>query len=163
MDLGTSPRVTAGNCRRAVGSFCGMELMARDMERIPRANLRVPVRDFGWLWIEVERRAEELAVAGGTDGYLTGVLKTCRWVGRSWSQSTSPTSRAGELALSPITGRSEAAYEELIVDEVTAAAQWLGREWPGLPGYVEGVNATLAWTWRRSGKPPIEVAQLQAG
>lgn len=152
-----------GNCRRTVGSCCGMELMASDMERIPRPNLRIPVLDFGRLWVEAERRADQLVLAGGSDGYLTGVLVTCRWLACVWGMPASPTSRAGESARSPITGRSEAAYEELIADEVVAAEQWQGREWPGLLGYVEGVNATLAWAWRRSGKPPIDVAQLQAG
>jgi len=37
------------------------------------------------------------------------------------------------------------------------------REWPDLPGYVAGVAATFAWTWRRSGRLPIEVPDQLAG
>jgi hypothetical protein len=32
-----------------------MELTARDFERIPRTNLRVPVREFARLWLAAER------------------------------------------------------------------------------------------------------------
>jgi hypothetical protein len=140
-----------------------MELTGADLDRIPATNLRVPVLEFARVWVTAERRADALAVEGKLDGYLTGVLVTCRWLS-DWSASAdSPTSRIGQVAWAPITGRKESAYEELIADETVAAESWIGREWPGTPGFSDAVAATLQWAWRRSGRPPIEASSRLAG
>jgi hypothetical protein len=63
------------------------------------------------------------------------------------------------MAKTPLTLRSAWVIEE----ETLYAERLIGRwEWPGRPGYVEGVAATFAWTWRRSGVPPIQVEQAHA-
>ncbi|WP_132195066.1 MULTISPECIES: hypothetical protein [Kribbella] len=55
------------------------------------------------------------------------------------------------------------AIEELIEDETLAVERLVGRwKWPDRSGYVEGVFATLAWVWRRSGAPQIAVERATA-
>jgi hypothetical protein len=55
------------------------------------------------------------------------------------------------------------AIEDLIEDETLAVERLVGRwKWPGRSGYVEGVFATLAWVWRRSGVPQIVVERATA-
>jgi hypothetical protein len=51
----------------------------------------------------------------------------------------------------------------MIAEEARAAEQLVPDSPPGKPGFVDGVMATLAWAWRRSGVPPIEVERAQAG
>jgi len=142
-----------------------MELRGSDFDRIRREHLRgVKVTEFARLWLTAEQRADALKADGREDGYLAGVQWTCRWIANGSYRYDAPVDgRHGESARSPITRKSEFAIEELIEEETLAAERLVGRwEWPGRPGYVEGVAATLAWTWRRSGVPPIEVAQAQA-
>jgi hypothetical protein len=139
-----------------------MELMARDIERVPRGNLRVPLVDFARVWVAAERRADELEAAGHGDWYLTGVQVTCRWLACSTTLFDYPDGPVRQLAHAPITRTQQLAHEELIAAETQAAEVRLIRGWPGRPGYVEGVVATLEWAWRRSGRPPIEVDQAHA-
>jgi hypothetical protein len=139
-----------------------MEIMARDIERVPRGNLRVPLVDFARVWVAAERRADELKAAGQGDWYLVGVQTTCLWLACSTYVFNYPHGPVRHPAEAPITGTPRRAHEELIELETQAAERRLGREWPGRPGFVEGVAATLAWTWRRSGVPPIEVARAHA-
>ena len=54
-------------------------------------------------------------------------------------------------------------YEELIAEETQAAEQAMIGGLSGRPGFVDGAMATLAWAWRRSGAPPIEVEQAHVG
>ncbi|TCC48075.1 hypothetical protein E0H73_43135 [Kribbella pittospori] len=142
-----------------------MELRGSDFDRIRREHLRgVEVTDFAWVWLAAERRADALKIDGREDGYLAGVQWTCRWIANGEFRYEAPVDgRRGELARSPISRKSEFAIEELIEAETQAVERLIGRwEWPGRPGYVEGVFATLAWVWRRSGVPPIEVEQAHA-
>lgn len=135
-----------------------MELTVRDFERIPRTNLRVPVREFARLWLTAERRGDALEAAGQGDWYVAGVQVTCRWVGCAFTTFNFPTGPVSERAHAPITRTLDKAYEELIVRETSAAELSVSRGgWPGRPGYAEGTLETLRWAWRRSGVPPIEV------
>jgi len=59
--------------------------------------------------------------------------------------------------------RTAKAYEGLIAEETQAAEQATIGSLPGRPGFVDGAMATLAWAWRRSGVPPIEVPKQLAG
>jgi hypothetical protein len=75
-----------------------------------------------------------------------------------------PTGAVRERAHAPITRTTRKAYEELVVAETEAAERAVARGgMPGRPGFAEGALATLSWAWRRSGVPPIEAAQAQAG
>jgi hypothetical protein len=141
-----------------------MELTARDFERIPRENLRVPVREFARLWLTAERRGDALAAEGRGDWYLAGVQVTCRWLACSFVTFNYPTGAVRERAHAPITRTTRKAYEELVAAEAEAAEREVARGGlPGQPGFAEGALATLSWAWRRSGVPPIEAEQAQAG
>jgi hypothetical protein len=140
-----------------------VELTGRDFDRIRRENLHVRVTDFARLWLAAERRGDELKARGEGDWHLTGVQITCRWLAHAFVTFNYPSGPKQQPAYAPITRTTETAYQELIELETQAAEQWVGRDWPGQPGYVEGVLATLAWAWRRSGVPPIEVEQAHIG
>ncbi|MEU0093894.1 hypothetical protein [Kribbella sp. NPDC006257] len=141
-----------------------MELMGRDFDRVRREHLRgVKLGDFARLWLTAERRADALNAQGQVDWYLAGVQTTCRWLAHAAVPLDGHSGASRELAYAPITHTTARAIEELIEEETQAAERWIGREWPNCPGYVEGVVATLAWTWRRSGVPPIEVEHAQTG
>ena len=141
-----------------------MELTGRDFDRIPRENLRVPVREFARLWLTAERRGDALAAEGRGDWYLVGVQVTCRWLACSFVTFNYPTGEVRERAQAPITRTTKKAHEELVAAEAEAAERAVARG--GLrdrPGFAEGALATLWWAWRRSGVPPIEAEQAQAG
>jgi hypothetical protein len=150
-----------------VGSCCGIELTGSDFDGIRREHLRgVRVRDFARVWLAAEQRADVLKAQGREDGYVTGVVWTCRWIANADVRYDAPVNgRRGGLAPSPISRRSESTYEELIEEEAVQVEVMAlrGSEWPDLPGYIAGVDATFAWTWRRSGRPPIQVPDQLAG
>jgi hypothetical protein len=98
-----------------------------------------------------------LNTAGKGDPYLVGVQMTCQWLAATTYVFNCPHGLVRQLAGAPITKTKRLAHEELIELETQAAERRLGREWPGRPGYAEGVVATLQWAWRRSGRSPIEV------
>jgi hypothetical protein len=135
-----------------------MELTVRDFERIPRGNLRVPVREFARVWWTAERRGDAEEAAGlPEDAYLTGVQVTCRWLANAIVTSRQASGPVRRWAHAPLTDTSENAYEELVERETQAAELAVGRSGgSGQPGFEDGVLATLAWAWRRSGVPPID-------
>ncbi|MEU8226175.1 hypothetical protein [Kribbella sp. NPDC048915] len=140
-----------------------MELTARDFERIPRHNLRVPVREFARVWLAAERRGDAEEAAGlPEDSYLTGVQTTCRWLANAIVTVHRPNGPVRQWAHAPLTDTSENAYEELVELETQAAELAVARSGSGQPGFEDGALATLAWAWRRSGVPPIEVDQTSA-
>jgi hypothetical protein len=133
-----------------------VEITAEDLERIPPGNLRVPLAEFGAVWAAAERRCVELGQRGvREDWYPAGVAVTCAWLAAAVVR---PTVGRPFLARSPVTRRTESAYEELIEAEYLAAEQ-MDVRCPDLlvdrPGWCEGVRATLRWAWRRSGPPPL--------
>lgn len=141
-----------------------MELTARHFERIPRENLRVPVREFARLWLAAERRAGAMEAAGEPeDSYLRGVCSTCEWLAGVIIRVRGVNGPASVFVPSPVTGMPDKAYEEMIAEETQAAEQVVVDSLPGKPGFVDGVLATLNWAWRRSGVPPIEVDNAKAG
>jgi hypothetical protein len=98
-----------------------MDLTAREIERIPRGNLRVPLVAFAGVWLAAERRGEELAMTGDGDSYLTRVLATCRWLACMPVVTHYPHGPVRHLPSAPITGTQDPAHEELIADELVAA------------------------------------------
>lgn len=144
-----------------------MELTGSDFDRIRREHLRgVRRHDFALLWLAAEQRADALKAQRREDSYLTGVVSTCRWIANAGVTFAVPIDgRHGESARSPISCRRNSAIEELIESEASEAERLSARGWdpPGMDGYVAGVAATFAWTWRRSHRPPIEVSGLLAG
>jgi|tagenome__1003787_1003787.scaffolds.fasta_scaffold19506812_1 hypothetical protein len=139
-----------------------MELTVRDFERIPPENVRVPVREFARLWLAAERRGDALSAAGRGDWHLAGVQVACRWLACAFVTFNLPSGPSRQRAHAPITGSTQAAYEELIARETQAAERAVASGGlPGRPGFAEGAMATLAWAWHRSGVPPIEVEPPQ--
>ncbi|WP_406051327.1 hypothetical protein [Kribbella sp. NBC_00889] len=138
-----------------------MELTGRDFERIPRTNLHVPVREFARLWLTAERRGDAVLRAGGDDLYLLGVQMTCRWLAGVIKVVDGPAGRVPLASPAPITRQQERAYEELIAAEADAAERAVAQDRKDRgAGFVAGAHATLAWAWRWSGVPPIDVEQV---
>ncbi|MGW6279883.1 hypothetical protein [Kribbella sp. NPDC055071] len=145
------------------GIVCDIELTGSDFERIRREHLRgVRIPDFARVWLAAEQRADALKAQGHEDGYVTGVVWTCRWIADDGVRYDAPVNgRRGDVAPAPASRNHEPAYEELIDREAAQAEAMAagGRERPGLPGYVSGVTATFAWTWRwavpRSSRPSV--------
>lgn len=131
-----------------------MEVTEELVRRIPVGNLRVPSAEFAAVWAAAEARSAAEAARGVTDWYAAGVNVTCRWLAGAPTPSTDGRRR---LPASPATGRTAAAYEELIEAECLAAEQLDVRR-PRLlvsrPGWCEAIQATLRWAWQRSGQPP---------
>jgi hypothetical protein len=140
-----------------------MELSGRDFDRIPQRNVRIRLSEFARLWLTVERRADALESEGqAEDSYLAGVQSTCRWLAGVVIMVNGPSGPTPAWSPSPITGERQKAYEELIAEETQAAEQAMVGSLPGRPGFVDGAMATLAWAWRRSSVPPVEVEQAHA-
>ena len=100
-----------------------------------------------------------------TDWYTGGVVVTCRWVATAIVR---PAAGPWRPARSPVTGRSNQAYEELIEAEYLAAEvlamrrpvpAWLAER----PGWIEAILATLDWCWRGSKHPPMELRHDRTG
>ncbi len=132
-----------------------MGVTENDIKRIPLRNLRVPRDEFVAVWAAAERRSTEQAEQGVTDWYAAGVNVTCRWLAGAVTTSSDGRRR---LPMSPVTERTATAYEELIEAEYLAA-ELLDVHRPRLlvsrPGWCEAIRATLRWSWRRTGPPPI--------
>lgn len=149
--------VVGGACDRS-----NMRVTAEMIERIPRGNLRVRRADFAAVWIEAERICDNHL--GPPDGrYFAAVAVTCRWQ----ACAIVPGLRGSvEPARAPITRTAAAAHEELIERETQEAEIWLA-QFPqgaeGRPGWLEGINATLSWTWRGVDTPPLHVSHADAG
>lgn len=140
-----------------VGGSCNrerMEVTEAVVARVPVGNLRVPRADFAAVWAAAERQCVERAELGVTDWYAGGVALTCRWL------AGAVTVQAGRqvAAFAPVSNRTVRAYEELIEAEYLAAEQLDARR-PDLdaarPGWCQGIRATLRWSWRREGPPPL--------
>ena len=138
-----------------------VQVTARDVERIPPGNLRVPRDEFAAVWAEVERRCEEQYRMDRADWYTTGVALTCEWL----ATAIVPTIVGGmRPAPAPVSKRSAAAHEELIEYEVLAAerlaarpSEWIDSDW------LAAVVNTLSWAWKGTAVPPIDVHHADAG
>ncbi|WP_344858048.1 hypothetical protein [Amycolatopsis ultiminotia] len=131
-----------------------MELTGHDFDGIPKGNVRVPVVEFARLWLAAEQRYEAEPTWANF-----GVVQTCRWLATA---TVRPAQGPWYLAEAPVTNRFGQAHEETIEAESLAAevllfrrpvAPWLSER----PGWLLAVVQTLAWAWRRSGCPPIDV------
>jgi hypothetical protein len=128
---------------------------AEEIARVPAENLHVSRTEFGAVWTAAEGQADK----DESSWYLAGVCLTCRWVAR---MLIPPSTMPGHPAFAPVTGTMHAAYAELVEAECLAAELLLTRRpVPGWlqekPGWAEGVEATFAWMWRRTGPPPVAV------
>ena len=140
-----------------------MEVTENDVARIPAGNLRVSRDEFAMVWAAAEQRSAAEAARGVTDWYAAGVNVTCRWLAGAVTTSSDGRRR---LPMSPVTERTATAYEELIEAEYLAA-ELLDVHRPRLlvsrPGWCEAIRATLRWSWRRNGPPPITLPVHAAG
>src|ERR1700716_3606368 len=145
-----------------------MELTGRDFDKIPPRNLHVPVVDFARLWLAAAqppppprlRPAAEQRYDQDKTGASFGVVQPCRWLARATVRP--PDGGPWRMASAPVTQRFGRAHEETIEAEALAAEILLFRSpapaWLATkPGWLLAVVQTLAWAWRRSGKPPIDV------
>ena len=139
-----------------------MQVTARDVERIPPGNLRVPRDEFAAVWIEAERRCAEQSRTGAPDDwYAAGVAITCQWLATAIVPSILGGTRPAQA---PVSNRTAAAHEELIEYEVLAAERLAARHPDWLePGWIEAVTATLAWAWKQTAGPPIDMRHAHAG
>jgi hypothetical protein len=140
-----------------------VEVTAALIERIPAENLRVRRADFAAVWAEAERAYKRNTLTHTSDWYVLGVAVTCEWLAGAvvpgLRGSTHP-------AWAPITHRKSAAHPELIESETLAAERWVARHPHGMerrPGWLEAILATLTWTWRGVGVPPLEIRDADAG
>ena len=138
-----------------------VEVSARDVDKIPQRNIRVPREEFAALWRVAERRNEELGTRSEGAWFNAGVVVTCRWLARA---TVRPETGPWYTTSAPVTGKTSLVYEELIANECLQAEKlamrmpvpdWLQRR----PGWVEGILATLDWAWQRNGRPPIDVSR----
>jgi hypothetical protein len=97
-----------------------VEVTARDVDRIPRGNLMMPQCDFVAVWAEAERLSDKLESRGnqklvrhGGRNYVPAVGYRDRPVDSGWHAPGLHT---------PVSGRSAAALEELIEQEVLRSA-----------------------------------------
>jgi hypothetical protein len=139
-----------GRACHAVGVVPSVEVIAR----VPAENLHVSRAEFGAVWTA----AQTLSAERLSDWYLIGVCVTCQWVAQV---IVPPSTMPGHPARAPVTGTSRMAYAELIERESLAAQRQAMRPpvWmlTARPGWVEAVDATFAWLWRRTGPPPVVV------
>jgi hypothetical protein len=136
--------------RRRV-TLAGVQVTAADIERIPQGNLQVPRAEFAAVWAEAELHTG--------DWYGAGVVMVCRWVATA---AVRPSTGPWRLAESPVTERTERAYEELIEAELLAAEVLSLRRPPpawlaGRPGWLDGVLVALQWCWRGSRRLPFDI------
>jgi hypothetical protein len=137
-----------------------MEMTADAVAGISAGNLRVPRAEFTAVWSTAERLNQQAGEERVLAWYPAAVAVTCRWLAGAIVEDQF----GRRPAESPVSNRSERAYEELIEAEYLAA-ELLPVRRPGLaqrqPGWGEGVRATLRWVWRRQGPPPLALdAQL---
>lgn len=133
-----------------------------DIAYVPAENLHVSRAEFGAVWTAAEAQADEHE----DSWYLAGVCVTCRWVALAIVRP--PGGGPGYVAHSPVTRTSRMAYAELVERESLAAEVQLWRRpvskfLQGRPGWAEGVDATFAWFWRKTGPPPVPVERTVSG
>jgi hypothetical protein len=143
-----------------------VDVTTREIEGIPRGNLRVPRSEFAAVWAEAERLSEENTRTGLGDWYVTGVVGACRWIAGVTVVFNYPHGARAQPAAAPISHRRARAHEELIEYETLAAERMAIRHPGGIadqPGWLEAVVATLNWAWRGSGMPPLDIWRADAG
>jgi hypothetical protein len=88
-------------------TLTGMEVSAADVAKVPAANMRVSRAEFVALWQTAERLHDEQLRRGVPDWYGAGVVETCRWLA-----IVEPKTGPWHLAPSPVTRRTEVAYDD---------------------------------------------------
>jgi hypothetical protein len=138
----------------------------KEIAYVPGENLHVSRAEFGAVWTAAEELAEEGARNETGTWYTTAVVVTCRWVGLAIVRPRD--GGRGYPAFAPVSETSRMAYPELIERESLAAEVQLWRRpvskfLQGRPGWAEGVDATFAWLWRKTGPPPVSVERTRSG
>lgn len=142
----------------SVGGACHASRVVpstKEIACVPAENLHVSRAEFGAVWITAEERMRS---EGGW--YLAGVCVTCRWVALAIVRP--PDGGRGRTAHAPVTQTHRMAYAELVERESLAAEVQLWRRpvskfLQGRPGWAQGVDATFAWMWRKTGPPPVAI------
>jgi len=133
---------------------------AEDIAYVPAENLHVSRAEFGAVWTAAEERMRS---EGGW--YLAGVCVACRWVALAIVRP--PDGGPGYVAYAPVTKTRRMAYAELVERESLRAEVQAMRPPAWLlearPGWVEGVDATFAWLWRKTGPPPDLIERTASG
>ncbi len=135
---------------------------AEDIARVPAENLHVSRAEFCAVWTAAEAQADEHQ----DNWYLAAVCITCEWVATAIVRPRG--GGPGRVAHGPVTMTHRMAYAELVERESLAAEmQWMRRPVSNFlqsrPGWAEGVDATFAWMWRRTGPPPVAVERTVGG
>lgn len=86
----------------------GVEVSAADVAKIPAGNIRVSRAEFVALWQAAEQLHDEQLRRGVPDWYGAGVVETCRWLA-----IVEPKTCPWQLAPSPVTRRTQVAYNDL--------------------------------------------------
>lgn len=132
-----------------------MDIRDSDVEQVPAENIHVARQVFRQVWA-----AAEEAAAAPDAWYAYGVASTCRWLACA---TVRPESGPWYVAPAPVSQRPGFALPERIEQECLEAEvlairrpppEWLAQR----PGWLDGVCATFAWAWRRTGHPPLPVS-----
>lgn len=135
----------------------GMDVSTDLVGKVPATNLRVSRAQFGALWATAETQLEHVERGPEAD-FTLGIVLTCRWLSRQpyWLEHF----KQWEVPRTPLFGRELMAMPETIEVEYLAAARaqvrFRGRP-SGTAERARGIVATLDWTWRGSGQPPLEI------
>jgi len=148
--------VVAGPLSVSGVTLDAVDVSAEAVAKVPGANLRVSRAEFGALWAFAEHLASR---PGPDDGFLVGVVFTCRWLAAQpvWSDLI----RRAEMPTAPLTGRQHAAMPETVEAELVSAAAAAARL--GIRAdLARGVVATLTWAWRGTESAPLDVPHAAA-
>ena len=126
---------------RFVGRSCHprcVDLTRVDLEKIPAENLHVARAEFVRVWAAVERHQDAQLARHVPDWYGGGIQAVCRWLARA---TVRPAGGQWHPARSPVTGRQDRAYPELI-DAECLAADLLDQppSYPALAGRAPGLG-----------------------
>ena len=137
-------------------SLCSVDVSAEvvAVARVPEENLRIPRAEFGTVWSYAERLGR---LPNVDDGFLVGVILTCRWLAAQpvWSSIV----RRPEMPGAPLTGRRHVAMPETVEAELLAAYSHNAVN----RARADGVAATLEWAWRGSRPPPLDLGTAAGG
>ncbi len=134
-----------------------MTVTAEQIASIPTRNVRVPCGDLAVVWNDAEDRLTERGRQEVLDWYAAAIVATCMWL--ACAVYKPPWGRP-HPAEAPASRTRASAYEELIEAECLAAERFevlYPHRAERMPGWGDGVRATLRGAWRGQGPPPVEV------
>lgn len=134
-----------------------MMVSTKQATSIPTRNVRVPCSDLALVWNAAENKLAEQGRQEVFDWCTAAVVAKCMWL--ACAEYKPPWGRP-HPAEAPASRTRASAYEELIEAEYLAAERFeelYPHRAERMPGWGDGVRATLRWAWRGQGPPPIEV------